>query len=252
MIDYSALEGIGLTKGEIKAYLALLELGPSTTGDIISKAEVSRSKVYEMLERLMKRGLVSFVIKENIKYFEAAAPGQIIEYIEKSKRELNEKEAQIRSLLPELKRLQGIAKVPQSATVYEGVRGIQTLYQDVLATLQKGESYQVVAVEEEILENKEFLRFIMQHHKKRVEKGISVNLLAPSRMRDLVAKTVGKTALLNARFIDQEIPAATLVYKDKVATFVWAKTPTGVMIRSPTIAKRYQDFFTDLWKRAKP
>ena len=137
-MDTSALEGIGLTKGEIKAYLALLELGPSATGDIISKAEVSRSKVYEMLERLMKRGLVSFVIKENLKYFEAAPPAQIIEYRERTKKDLERKESEIKGLLPELKRLQGIAKVPQSATVYEGVRGIQTLYNDVLATLQKG------------------------------------------------------------------------------------------------------------------
>ena len=62
------LEGIGLSKGEVKTYFALLELGPSTTGEIINKASVSRSKVYEMLDRLMKRGLASYVIKENIKY----------------------------------------------------------------------------------------------------------------------------------------------------------------------------------------
>ncbi len=251
-MDYSVLEGIGLTKGEVKAYLALLQLGPSTTGDIISKAEVSRSKVYEMLDRLTKRGLVSFVIKENIKYFEAASPAQIIEYIERTKKDLENKESEIKSILPELKRLQGVAKIPQSATVYEGVRGIQTLYNDVLATLQKGESYQVVAVESEILENKEFLNFIMQHHRKRVEKEITVHLLAPSRMKTLVSRTVGRTPLLQARFIEQEIPAATLVYKDKVATFVWGKTPTGVMIRSPTIANRYRAFFDDLWRRSKP
>ena len=109
----------------------------------------------------------------------------------------------------------------------------------------------MVAVESEILENKEFLSFIMQHHRKRVEKGVSVHLLAPSRMKALVSKTVGKTALLQSRFIEKEIPAATLVYKDKVATFVWGKTPTGVMIRSPTIANRYRAFFDDLWKRSK-
>ena len=59
-MDTKPLEEIGFTNGESKVYMALLDLGPSTTGQIIKLAEVSRSKVYEMLEKLIKEGVVSF------------------------------------------------------------------------------------------------------------------------------------------------------------------------------------------------
>ena len=67
----SLLEDIGLTRSEINVYLALLELGSSTTGKIIDKAKVSSSKIYEVLDKLIQKGLVSFIIKSGIKYFQA-------------------------------------------------------------------------------------------------------------------------------------------------------------------------------------
>ena len=85
MEEERLLEGLGLTKGEIKVYFALLEIGSSTTGEVIKKAKVSRSKVYEMLDRLIDRGLVSFVIRENTKYFEAADPDHILHYVRRER-----------------------------------------------------------------------------------------------------------------------------------------------------------------------
>ena len=58
------LENIGLTDGEIKVYLALIKLGSSTSGPITDKSGVSRSKIYNILERLIQKGLVSYTIKE--------------------------------------------------------------------------------------------------------------------------------------------------------------------------------------------
>ncbi|MBS3102745.1 hypothetical protein J4458_04845 [Candidatus Woesearchaeota archaeon] len=46
------LQRVGLTPGEAKIYLALLELGQSTTGPIVNKSKVSTSKTYKILERL--------------------------------------------------------------------------------------------------------------------------------------------------------------------------------------------------------
>ncbi len=51
MID--ALSKIGLTEGETTVYLALLELGSSTTWNITKKSGISGSKVYEVLDRLI-------------------------------------------------------------------------------------------------------------------------------------------------------------------------------------------------------
>jgi len=58
------LQGIGLTDGETKAYLAMLELGSSTVGPIAKKSGISYSKIYEVLQRLIDKGIVSFIVKE--------------------------------------------------------------------------------------------------------------------------------------------------------------------------------------------
>ncbi len=246
------LEGIGLTKGEIKVYFALLELGPSTTGEIIKKAKVSRSKVYEMLDRLMDKGLASFAVRENTKYFEAAEPEQILHYIRRERSLLDEKEVALKELLPVLKERQKWAKTPQTATVYEGIKGIKTIYSDVLYSLRRGDEYCAIAAEPEVVQDKEFMTFIQNFHRRRRERGIKVKLLASNAIKDIVSKTIAKTGLIQVRYFTQSLPSAVLIYGDKVATYVWSESPSGVMIRSQVIAKRYRKFFEEAWAEATP
>ena len=61
-----ALKSIGLTEGEIKIYLALLELGSSSIGQIIKRSGISGSKTYEVLDRLSQKGLISAILKNNV------------------------------------------------------------------------------------------------------------------------------------------------------------------------------------------
>lgn len=61
------LKEIGMTETEIKVYIALLEQGESLASKISLKAGVERAVTYHILEKLIKKGIVSYVIKiENI------------------------------------------------------------------------------------------------------------------------------------------------------------------------------------------
>src|SRR3989338_3370224 len=86
-MDTSILKEIGLTDSEIKVYLALLELGSSTAGPIVEKSGVASSKIYEVLEKLMQKGLASFVIASGTKHFEAASPRRVEDYIREKQRD---------------------------------------------------------------------------------------------------------------------------------------------------------------------
>ncbi|MEM4152831.1 MAG: helix-turn-helix domain-containing protein [Candidatus Pacearchaeota archaeon] len=83
------LEKAGLTKGEAKVYLTLLKIGETTTGNIIKESGLSGSKVYEIINRLIKKGLVSFIVKERTKWFKAATPRKLLEYLDMKTKELN-------------------------------------------------------------------------------------------------------------------------------------------------------------------
>ena len=72
------LEKFGLTEGESKVYLALLKIGKSTIGDIVKEANVSNSKVYDILDRLNKKGLIGIVTENNRKSFAISGSGFIV------------------------------------------------------------------------------------------------------------------------------------------------------------------------------
>ncbi|MBI2130057.1 helix-turn-helix domain-containing protein, partial [Candidatus Woesearchaeota archaeon] len=96
-MDTKVLEKIGLTRNQSEVYLALLKLGSATAQQIIKESGMHRSRVYDSLEKLQQLGLVSSVVKDYKRYFQAAKPEKLFEYVD-------EKKEAISQILPELKR----------------------------------------------------------------------------------------------------------------------------------------------------
>jgi len=101
-MNQKILEEIGLTKGEIKVYLTLLKTGETTTGEIIKEAQISSGKIYEILDKLIAKGLASYIIKEKTKYFQASSPNRILDYFHEKEFSLKQKEQEIEKELPSL------------------------------------------------------------------------------------------------------------------------------------------------------
>ncbi len=81
-----ALEALGLTEYEAKAYIRLVEKGTSNAGDLSELTEIPHSKIYEVLMRLEKRKLVE-VQKSRPLFFKAIKPSTAIQAL---KTELND------------------------------------------------------------------------------------------------------------------------------------------------------------------
>src|SRR3989344_3725804 len=118
-MDIKLLLEAGLTEGEVKVYLALLEIGETTTGPLIKKAKVSASKCYDILERLIQKGLVSSSVKANMKYFSAADTKRILDYVKEREQDLAEKRQQLMQLIPELKLRRALAEHATTTAVVE-------------------------------------------------------------------------------------------------------------------------------------
>ena len=247
-MDTKVLEKIGLTKGEIKVYLRLLDLGSVRTGELTNKAKVSRSKIYEILEKLIEKGLASYVVKENTKYFEASDPRNLKEYVEKRKKELEDQNKELDAAMPELLNKQKLKKEKQTATVFEGYKGIRTVFNDVLNSLKRGDEYYAYASGKENY-TKEFSIFIMNYHKKREEKGIKVKLLSHKELRGRVLKELGGYKHMQIRSSDEISSTSTLIFGSKVFIFTW-KNPTVILMNSKEIAVQYKKHFLDIWNRA--
>ena len=178
----SVLESIGLTRSDIKVYTALLELGSSTTGPIVDKAGVTSSKIYEILDRLMQTGLVSYIIQGKTKYFEAASPERITDYVNEKKESLEKQESEIRKIIPELKLKQTLSKYKQEALIFKGQKGAETAFLDILSTMKKGEEYCVFVITELTAASQ---RWMMKFHAMRAKAGIKVKFLVNENARTL-------------------------------------------------------------------
>ena len=120
------LEEIGLTKGEIKVYLALLKIGETTTGKIIEEAQISSGKIYEILEKLSSKGLVTHVVKEKTKHFSAVSPNRILDFLHERENILKQKEDDLIKELPNLLAMENASKIKYGTRLFKGIRGIQT------------------------------------------------------------------------------------------------------------------------------
>ena len=70
-----------------------------------TKADISSSKVYEITGKLIKKGLVSSFLKNNVTYYNASDPIFLGKYIEEKEKELQKEKEIVNQILPDLKKL---------------------------------------------------------------------------------------------------------------------------------------------------
>ena len=81
------LKSLKFSEKEAKVYLALLELGSAKAHDIARKTGINRTTVYDLLEILLHRGLISKYKKGALAYFNARDPKYLLSYLDREKEE---------------------------------------------------------------------------------------------------------------------------------------------------------------------
>ncbi len=243
-IDTSILEEIGLTNAQIKIYLALLELGETTTGPIIKKSELQNSVVYNALNQLIEQGLTTFIIKGKTKYFSATNPKNLLRFIE-------DKKERIQQLIPKLVQKKKTSK--QEARVYQGWKGVYNAFNEVLETLPKGSEYIGFAAGLREQYSKESKHFFKEFQKKRDRMRYNIKLIANEETKQQVEqfhyyKKFGKPEY---RFVKGIAPVGIIIFKDNILNIAFEETPIAIITTSKQIAESYRKFFYAMWEIAK-
>ena len=247
-MNLELFEEIGLTKSEISVYLAMLELGSCTTGKIVDKSRASSSKIYEILERLIQKGLASVVVERGIKHFEAASPERILDYMKEKKIKLESQEQEVRKILPELQLKKMFAKYKTEAILFRGMKGLETAFNDVFKVLKKGETVYAFVVGE--LDEKMY-NFFTKQYELRAKEGIKTRTIYSERgrrycnLRKYIKNNLGKvipTAMTS--------PATVTTYGSKVILRMggW-KDVIAVMIDNKSLAESFLEQFNLLWNQ---
>ncbi|MAF35147.1 hypothetical protein CMO91_04855 [Candidatus Woesearchaeota archaeon] len=250
-MDISLLESVGLTSSEAKVYLALLKIGDFTSkGEILKQSGIAPSKVYHVLEKLLAKGLVSTIIKNNVRHFMAAPPSRIKEYVGQKQKQLRQEEATVEKVLPELESLYASFKERATAEVFLGWKGLETVYGSLINDLKKGEKVYVLGASQGADEEKT-LRFFKKYGKKCMDQGVLVRMLYNETARPYVKKMRKEGVYHQQRFLFKNTPVEIAVTKGVAAIVMLKQDPLVILIRDKETADSFIAFFNELWKIAK-
>jgi len=240
-MEKSALTNLGLTEGESKVYLALLKSGSSTVGPIVKEAKVAYSNIYEILDRLLEKGLVSFIIKEKTRHYQAAPPSQLKGFLEKKESQLSQEKLSLKQLIPELEKLQE-ATQQQQAEIFIGLKGMKTAFERMTQEYSKSkQEYLFFYIAEEGFEQADdFFARIYPKFKHIPAKGIA-------NIKYKKSKFI-KQAHFKMKYVNFPIPSNIDILNDKVLLTSWQQ-PLAILITSKDMADKFRQYFYSIWNK---
>ena len=281
------LRQLGLSNGEARVYISLLGLyAPSKVGLIVRESHVSYSKVYDVLRRLIEKGLVSHIMINNIKYFTAVEPYRLFDYIQRKEAEVKEQRLAVERIVPELtdlierdiKKATSVTKKRQ-AEIFTGDRGLRTAYEILLGGYNNNNTIDLVKSGTNRISSTNSTVKKRSYPITRYEKSDILRYFYPyddyhpiaspfySRLykfqksrKNIEERGLGTIAFkeskhfkeqvpksVNMRFVKFPLPGTMDIFKDKVLVVSWQSKPIGILITSDEIADHFKRYFDSLW-----
>jgi len=228
------LDQAGLTKNESGVYLALIDLGPSLAGQISRKTGLHRRTIYDTTEMLIKKGLVGYMLKNNRRVFQASNPIRLLEMIK-------EKENMLIPLVEKLSGKYAATKEKEETNFYTGKEGLKTIFEDQLSSKE-------IIILGASMKAYEILQFYFKwYDKARKQKKIRAKIIAQD-------KRIKNIPLSEIRYLPEKYasPVSVNIYSDKTAIILWASQPIAILIKNKEISEGYKNYFSLLWKMARP
>jgi sugar-specific transcriptional regulator TrmB len=246
-MELTELLKLGFNKNEAKVYLILIKFGKADAGQIIKETHFHKNIVYDNLEKLINKGLVSFIIEGKKRIFQIASSNSIVEYFEQEEKEINKRKKEAEKLSKEISKLAKQIPSVQEAKVFRGVQGIKNFY---YSGIENKEDTLVFGAPQESIDIMGEIFWRNLQAKRQASKIHAKLIFNPS------IKAYGETIknnLTEVRYFERDFEpmSETHIQGDEVGIVVWTKEPILFLIKDKLIAESYKKFFEKMWKLAK-
>jgi len=255
------LKDFGLNSYEAKLWTALLSRGVATAGELSDIANVPRSRSYDVLESLERKGFVVMKLGKPIKYI-AVPPQEVLERVKKSVKDESDKQVQLLDTLREsavLGELSSLYKngvdVVEPADLTGAVKGRSNLYNHLISLVKGAEkSIAIVTTEQGVLRKLDSLKGALQKAK---ERGVKIRIAAPiTKTNHQAAKSLSSVGQVrnsnkaHARFCVVDTKHVTFMVLDDVSTH--PNYDFGIWVSADNFAKSFSNIFQNIWDLSKP
>jgi len=250
----------GLNLYEVKIWTALLSRGVSTAGELSDIANVPRSRSYDILESLEKKGFVVMKLGKPIKYI-AVPPKEVVERVKKNmKAEAEERVKRLENLkktdvIQELNSLhtQGVELIEPS-DLSGSLKGRHNLYNHLELTIRNAEkTVTIMTTTSGLVRKIEGLKPVFEQIKKR---GVKIRIAAPittkeaeKAVKDMAGVAEIRHTNSKARFVI--VDGKELIFMIMDDSEVHPTYDIGVWINTPFFAKALEEMFELAWKSMK-
>ncbi len=238
------LTQIGLSENESKVYMALLDNGPLPVSRIHEETGIDRRNIYDVLNKLISKGLVTFAIESKKRIFQTTSPRRIMLFLEEQKQTINDKKKIAKKIISRLEHKFESRASSVEAEIYRGYEGIKTIWED---TLNYREAMMIGAGG---FGYDRMPRYWVSFNRKRIKHGIRWKELVIERMRN---HPMLKEKFIESKFLPKELtgpPNVIWIYGNKVTNILWLETtPIAFVVNDRQIAESYRSYFNFLWNK---
>ena len=248
---------------EAKVWTALLSRGVSTAGELSNISDVPRSRTYDILESLEKKGFVVMKLGKPIK-FVALKPNEVVERVKRNlvvdAQEKSKRLEQLKGdeVLEELTNLftNGV-KFVEPADLTGSLKGRTNMYNHLDMMIRSAEKNVTLLTTDEGL-NRKFEALLPAFEKAR-RRGVSIKIGAPINAANVkVAKDMAKVAevrdtsgkALNGRFAVIDSAQLMLMLLDDKT--VHPNYDVAVWLSTPYLAQSMEQMFNSAWDSLTP
>ena len=243
------LKELGLSSGQIQVYAAVLDLGISTLNKIQEKTGIERRNIYDILNKLIEAGLISYTVEKGKRTYQCTHPNKLLQEIKERERKLKDLEEQI----PSIKNLFELSKPDIKAEVFRGNEAIKSLFEEILDYKESFwlggnsfEGYQAVPQNLQIwfehwmtrrIENKHVMHDLVSY-------GSSLKGFEPTNIKKHKQAYYKYCTLPK----DMYIPMVIIIFGNKVAQVLWSQQSFAFILESDKIKQSFMKYFNYFWK----
>ncbi len=203
--------------------------------------------VYDKIEQLMSKGLVTHIYRGAKKFFQATPPEKLKHYLQDKRQELHAQEKAVDALLPQLVAMANLPKEDTFVEVFKGKEGLKYFLKDIMATAKE---VLVTGIDDQ--KYQEALPVFMQQYFRELKSKNIKERVITLKKRGVFLFKPQLASTTEYRFLEEKQfnPTNTFVYGNKVVMVSWGTPVTAVMIKNKEIAETYRSHFEHLWRIA--
>ncbi len=231
----------GLSEHEALVYLASLSLGPSTVQEIAKKSGVKRTTIYTVIDALKNKGIMTTEVQGLKKLFMAERPERLEGIIE-------QKKDRLKSMIPELNAIHSLKSGESFIKYYEGIKGVKTVYDEILDGLKPGDEYLILS------DMKRFLSMDRRYFTNFIEKRAKLDLKIRTILQDNedahYYKQIEKNTNQEVRFLPKEVDltANLVILPHKLIITQIVEPIISILIENKSMVQMQREQFEIIWK----